>query len=94
MESKIEKILIAVDNGMYIHDALLAIKEVVKEEIESIPNPCPENIFIPPTEEQYKILHEKLQEVGLTIDKFSGDLGRIAFRYFKKEMLKRLEEGF
>lgn len=42
-------------------------------------NPYPESIFVEPTKEQLALLVEKLKEVRLTLDVFSGSIGRLVF---------------
>ena len=49
-------------------------------------NPYPETIFIEPTDEQYRLFHELLQQQGLTLDKFSGAIGRVTWDVFARQL--------
>ena len=45
-------------------------------EISTWSRAYPEDVFPPPTKEQYAELHKALKEVGLTLDLFSADIMR------------------
>jgi hypothetical protein len=61
--------------------------EVIKE----MKNPYPESIFTEPTDKECEIANEVLKSKGLTLDKFSGSMGRKVWENFRKEALKRVE---
>lgn len=68
----------------------------IQKEIEGlvIDNPYPEDIFIEPTKEQYALLHKKLKEVGLTLDKFSGAIGRMVYKGLSADFQSNLSKKF
>lgn len=67
-----------------------SLRQIVEGELEK-ENPFPENIFVPPTKEQYAELHKALLKVGLTLDKFSGDIGRTVWKNIIDTMKANLE---
>ena len=68
-----------------------AIEDVVKVVDNEMPNPYPESVFVEPTDEQYKKIHELLVKEGMTLDKFSGAWGRRVWNNFKAEAIKRIK---
>ncbi len=55
-------------------------------------NPYPESIFIPPTKKEYAKQRKALESVGLTVDKFSGDMGRHIWNYIANKEICLCEE--
>ena len=67
--------------------------EIIKLIRELVPlNPYPEDIWIEPTKEQYNLFHQILQKQGLTLDKFTGALGRRIWDAFRKDMLDKIAD--
>ena len=60
-------------------DALL--KEEAEELIKHLKgmHPYPEDIFIPPTKEQFEQIHKVLKDAGLSSDAFAGHACRIGY---------------
>lgn len=54
-------------------------------------NPYPGDIFIEPTKEQYQKLHDYLQNIGLSNDKFFGAFGRIVWNNCLDKIEEELE---
>jgi hypothetical protein len=53
--------------------------EELEEALQRIAQWCdayPPDIFIPPTDAEFKKAHVVLQAAGLSLDKFSADMGR------------------
>ncbi len=63
----------------------------IKVIIESWENPYPKDIFIEPTKKQYAKFHKILQKDNLTLDKFSGAIGRGIYYAIKEKILKAIE---
>ena len=57
-------------------------------------NPYPKDIFTVPTKEDYKILSKLLQQRGLTLDRFSADVGRKLLKGFKEKSKQLAKEVF
>lgn len=55
------------------------------EVLNEIKNHYPDTIFIEPTKQQYELFHSILQEHGLTLDKFSGAIGRKIYKHIIDE---------
>jgi len=68
-----------------------AVEGMVKV-VNELKNPYPESIFSEPTKEEYKMFHEYLVSKGLTLDKFSGSIGRIIWVSLKKNIELKLAE--
>ena len=54
---------------------------------DEVENPYPESIFPEPTKEEYALIRKLCQENKLTLDKFSGAMGRLAWNGCKKAMI-------
>lgn len=67
-----------------------AIRAEIGKRIDALQNPYPEDIFTPATKEQCAMAHKKLQEIGLTLDKFSGEMGRRVFNFCREDVKKAL----
>ncbi|HEC67126.1 MAG TPA: hypothetical protein ENI23_17755 [bacterium] len=63
----------------------------VKDIVEKLENPYPKDIFIEPTKKQYAKFHKILQKDNLTLDKFSGAIGRGIYYAIKEKILKAIE---
>ena len=57
-------------------------------------NPYPEEVFIEPTKEQYELFHKTLQKQGLTLDKFSGAVGRRLWDSLNEEWERFLPDKY
>ena len=68
-----------------IEEHVASVLKELKDE-----NPYPESIFIPPTDEQFKVAHEALKQVGLTLDKFSASMGKLVWDNCIKRVHKAL----
>jgi len=55
-------------------------------------NPYPENIFIEPTEQDYKIMGEVIGKIGLTSDKFHGSWGRVVWNNCCEDIHEIIDE--
>lgn len=62
-----------------------ALKKIVNVWLEAYP----EDIFIPPTKDQIQIAQKALQAVGMSVDKFSGAMGR----HMAKRLLEQIDEA-
>ena len=67
------------------------IKLLLKEVVDESRNPYPEDIFVEPTKKQYVLFHRLLQKEGLTLDKFSGAIGRSVWKAVLREIRRRIE---
>lgn len=74
-------------------DSLISdIKQYLLENLaDELENPYPEDIFIEPTKDQYRLIHEILVKNGLTLDKFSGAWGRKVWNNCVKKLKDRIE---
>jgi len=79
--------------GAVADDILSAIRSLIEKKVEGIPNPYPEDIFTEPTKKQYVLFHKILQENGLTLDKFSGALGRMIWKGFINQVQDLIKEA-
>lgn len=56
------------------------VLETVEDALRRVKDWCdayPEDIFVPPTKEQWKQAHEHFKTLGFSVDKISGEYGRI-----------------
>jgi len=67
-------------------------RERILRLVDELKNPYPKNMFIEPTKKQWELFHKVLKLGGLTLDKFSGIIGRRLFDSIKDELKQKIEE--
>jgi len=82
MDKQIEQL--QVENKRKENEVIELLKELKNK------NPYPETVFIEPTAKQYSRFHQILQKEGLTLDKFSGSIGRHLWNVIIDELIDEL----
>ena len=82
LKIKIEQL--QVENKRKENEVIELLKELKNK------NPYPETVFIEPTAKQYSRFHQILQKEGLTLDKFSGSIGRHLWNVIIDELIDEL----
>ena len=76
-----------------LKEALQSQKQKIIEEIENLPNPYPEDIFLPVSKEEYTAIHNLLlKHFNFPLDRLLADLMRIARENCKLDILKVIGE--